>query len=257
VGLRLIRVDRTSDLHAVCDVTVEVTARAGGRLRRLPADMLAPTAADLAAHGLDRDIEVFGLVLSEHVLRTEGAGIDELRVELSEQPWSHVTLESRPRPRTFIPAEAPRRLAIVRRTPTAVSVESGFDNLEVLRTEKPDSPATRDAARPNRGLDGARLSVVWHYTTTDAEFGLHWRAIRHAITDRFLQQAGGVSERALDAMADSAFEVCDDIDRIRLAMTSWTHRPADPGVADDGRMSRVYFAGNSAGPVVRVVRHRH
>jgi urate oxidase len=259
-GVNVIKITRGLDLHQLRDVTVDVAVETAGQASD-GSDATAPSAGtlrqavySLAQDALLDDIELFGLVLSEHVVRTV-PGVARVRINLVERLWSRLMREGKPHPHTFTRHLGERRIATVTRTRDGAEVEAGLTGLDLLKTTTLAEGAGRSAPadRPDEIL-AATVEARWRYTTPDAEFGLRWRGIKNVLVERFAEHAGRSLGELAHLLASAALDACDEIDAVEigLAAARWP-RPA----VDGGRgLYEILTRGDDTGAHVKVIERR-
>ena len=139
--VRVLKVFRNGPQHDVREVEVSILlegdfdasfAQADNRLV-VPTDTMKNTVQVLAKDWLHSDIEGFGVVLGEHFLaRYPQAAQATLR--LVEHRWQRMEIAGQPHSHSFVEAGRARPFAEVVSTRAATIVESGLQDLLILKS---------------------------------------------------------------------------------------------------------------------------
>src|SRR5258708_14813763 len=139
--VRLMKVRRLEDRHDLKELSVGIqfegefdnSYTSGDNRSILPADTIKNTVYALAKLYSIEQIEDFAQQLINHFL-TDNAQIRRVRVEISEYLWTRITFGGKQHPWSFTPAGPERRTTIVTATRETIFIESGIDNLQVVKT---------------------------------------------------------------------------------------------------------------------------
>jgi len=142
-GIRLVKVQRRGDTHDLADLTVAVRFEGeftaahvnGDNADVLPTDTMKNTVYALAKDHPLADIESFGLDLAAHFL-SGNPQVARVSVTLEEHLWERLTVGERPHPHAFRRAGPETRVTLVTRTREAAGVESGLQDLLILKTTR-------------------------------------------------------------------------------------------------------------------------
>ena len=140
-NVRLIKVRRLQDRHDLKELSVRIqfegefesSYTSGDNRSILPADTIKNTVYALAKLYTIEQIEEFAQQLINHFL-TDNAQIRRVRVEIAEHLWTRITFGGKPHPWSFTPAGPERRTTIVTGTRETTFIESGIENLQVVKT---------------------------------------------------------------------------------------------------------------------------
>jgi urate oxidase len=237
-GVRLVTVRRGPDRHELKDVTLAIRLEGdfaaayteGDNGGVVATDTMKNTVYALAAEHPFDDIEDFGLVLSDHLIRTD-PHVSSARVELVEHPWERIESGGAPHPHAFRHAGAERRTAVVSRTADAVSIKAGIEELVVMKTAKsafegfPRDRFTTLKETADRLLATA-LSAVWKYARPDVPFGQLWSEVRRILLETFAEHDSRSVQHTLYAMGEAVLEQLD-VEEIHLTMPNRHHIPVD------------------------------
>ncbi len=238
-GVRLVTVRRGPDRHELKDVTLAIRLEGdfaaayteGDNGGVVATDTMKNTVYALAAQHPFDDIEDFGLVLSDHLIRTD-PHVTSARVELVEHLWERIESGGAPHPHAFRGSGAERRTAVVSRTADAVGMTAGIEELVVMKTAKsafegfPRDRFTTLKETADRLLATA-LSATWKYARTDVAFRLLWREVRRILLETFAAHDSRSVQHTLYAMGEAVLEQLLDVEEIHLVMPNRHHIPVD------------------------------
>src|SRR5262249_53337411 len=191
--VRVMRVKRGANGHELHEWNVEVLLQGdfetcfadGDNSKILPTDTMKNTVYSLARksqvtcmEGFAKELAGFMLARNTHISRAE--------VRVSEKAWDHVESGGKPHPTTFVQSSGERQKTKVEGAQGgALSVESGLENLIILKTAKSgfegyikDSLTTLPPTSDR--LFGTALRAVWNYDSPDLDFAKLRSQIRAA-----------------------------------------------------------------------------
>ncbi len=238
-GVRLVTVRRGPDRHELKDVTLAIHLEgdfaaaytAGDNSGVVATDTMKNTVYALAAEHPFDDIEDFGLVLSNHLIRTD-SHVNSVRVELVEHLWERIESGGAPHPHAFRRAGAERRTAVVSRTTDPVAITAGIEELVVLKSAKsafegfPRDRFTTLKETADRLLATA-LSATWKYARTDIAFGPLWNEVRRILLETFAGHDSRSVQHTLYAMGEAVLEQLEALEEIHLTMPNRHNIPVD------------------------------
>jgi urate oxidase len=231
-AVRLVTVRRAPDVHELKDVTIAIRLEGdfasaytdGDNSQVLPTDTMKNTVYALAADHPMKEIEDFGLLLSDHFLRASPPAVSA-RIELTEHLWDRLD------PHCFRRAGGETRTAVVTRTRDRVSVTAGIEDLIVMKTSKSafeGFPRDRYTTLPETSdrLLATSVSATWKYARPDLPFGDRWMEVRRRLLEAFLAHDSRSVQETEYAMGEAALET-PDVEEIHLAMPNIHHIPVD------------------------------
>jgi urate oxidase len=238
-GIRLVKVMRHGGRHDFRDVTVAVRlegdfARAhvdGDNSAVLPTDTMKNTVYALAKDHFDRDIESFGLFLTEHFVRNNPP-VHRARVELSERPWERLTVAGHPHPHAFTRPGGERRTALVTRTRQEAFVLSGLEDLVLAKSERSGfSGFVKDGFTTLKETEDRILATAvkasWLYTGTPENFDQSFQGVRQTMLETFAEHASASVQHTLYAMGEAVLERHPEVAEVRLSLPNKHHIPVD------------------------------
>jgi urate oxidase len=228
--IRLTKVTRLADRHEVRELTIEIelegdfadSYKSGDNRLIIPTDTMKNVAYALAREHALESIEDFGAAVANHFLANH-SHVDQATVRLNEQPLERIRLGGREHPHAFCGKTRETRTSTVRRSRQGLCIESGLDNLFLLKaTDSAFCGFLRD--RYTTLQDSAdrilatMLKADWLYTVDATEWNQAHARIRQALLTTFAGHVSGSAQQTLHAMGEAALDACSEIKRITLVM---------------------------------------
>jgi urate oxidase len=229
--IRLVKVTRDTDRHALCDVTVDVALEGdfaavhatGDNSGLLATDTMRNTVYALAAQHAVEDLEIFGRVLVDHFVEA-GPSVHRARVHLVEHPWARLGDHDH----AFQRAGGGERIAVVSGDGLGARVEAGIEDLVLLRTTGSGFEGflrerfTTLPETDDRVLATA-VSARWTYAEGGIDYGAAWRAARDAILATFADHYSPSVQFTLRKMGEAVLRAVDAIERVHLSLPNRHH----------------------------------
>jgi len=238
-GIRLVKILRRKGRHDFRDLTVAVRLEgdfeaahvAGDNSAVLPTDTMKNTVYALAKDHFDRDIESFGLFLTEHFV-TRNPNVSRARVEISERPWERLTVDGRPHPHAFSRPGGERRVARVLRTRQGAIVEAGLEDLTLAKsTQSGFSGFRKDGFTTLKETEDRILATAvkasWTYAGAPADFDRAFQGIRGTMLETFAAHDSASVQHTLYAMGEAVLEHHAEVVEVRLSLPNKHHIPVD------------------------------
>ena len=229
--VRLVRVQRQSDRHELCDWTVEVLLHGdyescfteGDNSKILPTDTMKNMVYSIARNSLASSIEGFAKELISFLM-SRNPQVSKVEAAISDSPWDHARVGGLAHPTTFI--QSTRETQTTRVTEErgcAVSVVSGLANLIILKTAGSafagfikDSLTTLPETRDR--LFGTAVSADWTYSSANLPFAERRAEIRELLIAAFAEHRSESVQHTLFEMAKKALQRLPEIKDIHLTM---------------------------------------
>lgn len=250
-AIRLVKVDRHRDRHRVRDLTVGVALEGdfaavhvdGDNTLVVATDTMRNTVYALAADHLDGAIEAYGIVVATHFL-----GFSQVRratVTIREHAWVPLAgSDGGSAPDAFQRSGAATRTATVVATADGTSVESGVEDLVVMKTTRSafsgfDRDRYTTLAEVRDRLMATSVTATWRHGRPAED----WDASHAAVTATLLEVfAGHFSEsvqQSIWLMGSAMLERHEGLDEVRMVLPNLHHWPVDVGrlgVEDRGEL---------------------
>ena len=250
--VRLMKVVREAERHELQNLTVNIAFEGdftevhtvGDNSSVMPTDTMKNTVYSLAQQTREiEEIEVFALRVAEHFL-TNNAQVTRAIVEIAEHGWTRINVGGEPHRHSFTKDADETRTTKISATRDGATVESGIENLIVLKTTKSGFvgfirdgyttlPETTDR------ILATSIKADWRYANSDAATGDAWRNIRQTIVETFAEHDSLSVQHTLYAMGEAVLEKFPDISEIALSLPNIHCLPVDFtrfGLANDNRI---------------------
>jgi urate oxidase len=235
--IRLVKVRRAGDRHAIVDLTLDVQLEGafdavyidGDNRSCLATDTMKNTVYALARRDPIDHVEAFGLRLADHFIAKPS--VSRVLISAVEHPWSQVAVNGETHPHAFVQSGAGDWTASVTRDAAGASVVSGVTNLVVLKTADsafsgfPRDPYTTLLDTDDRIL-ATSMTASWTYRPGTTDFSVR-DAVRAALIDTFASHTSLSVQHTLYAMGQAALAVCADITEITLTLPNRHHLLVD------------------------------
>jgi urate oxidase len=228
--VRVMKVTRMGAQHDIKELEVSVMLRGdfdasytrGENRLVVPTDTMKNTVYALAREKLGAEAEEFGLVLGEHFLKTYPQ-VEQANIGLSERGWERMAVGAQPHPHAFIQKNTARTFAQVACTRGGSSVESGIEDLLILKTTGSGFegyvkdrfttlPPTKDR------IMATKLKATWTYEKRPAKYSTTNDAILEAMLAVFARNYSPSVQVTLFQMGEAALTAASEISQVSLAM---------------------------------------
>jgi urate oxidase len=231
--VRVVKVTRHADRHDLSELTVNVQFEgafdavhlSGDNSSVLPTDTMKNTVNALAKAWSGEQIEEFGCQLVHHFL-SDNPQVFRVRIEIAQTEWTRLAQHA------FARGSEERRTTRVVGDRTAVGIESGIENLIVLKTAgsgfagyKKDRYTTLKETADR--IFATAITASWTYRTPEVDFGSCWRQARAAILKTFIERESPSVQQTAYAMGEAVLQAVPDIIEIRLSLPNKHCLPID------------------------------
>jgi urate oxidase len=250
--VRLLKVARAGETHDINEITVKIafegdfeTAHTlGDNSLILPTDTMKNTVYAIAHQtGELEEIETFGLRLANHFLENNEQ-VSRATIEIVEHGWTRINVGEKAHQHSFIKSGDEKRTAKINATREEKTVESGVEDLIVLKTTKSGFegyikdryttlPETKDR------IFSTSIKAVWRYSNHEKATGEIWRGARQTIIETFAEHDSLSVQQTLYAMGEAVLEKFADIEEIFFSLPNIHYLPVDVsrfGLANDNRI---------------------
>ena len=236
--IRLVKVRRDRDLHAIVDLTLDVQLEGafdavyidGDNRSCLATDTMKNTVYALARRDPIDHVEAFALRLAEYFIAKPP--VSRVTISVVEHPWSRVSPGgTSAHPHAFVQASAGEWTASVTRDARGAEIASGLTNLVVLKTtDSAFSGFPRDQYTTLPDTDdrilATSMTVSWKYRPGTTDFSVR-DTIRATLIDTFASHMSLSVQHTLYAMGNAALAACADITDITLTLPNRHHLLVD------------------------------
>ena len=238
--VRLMKVARRGEWHEIQETTVRITFEGeftevhavGDNSPVLPTDTMKNTVYALASQTREiEEIETFARRLANHFL-TNNTPVTRVIIEITEHGWTRMALDEQTHPHSFTKGSNEKRIAKVSVTREGATVESGVEDLIVLKTTKSGFvgfikdrfttlPETTDR------ILATSIKANWQYANDDAASDEIWRGARQTIIETFASHDSLSVQHTLYAMGEAVLETFPDIAEISFSLPNIHYLPVD------------------------------
>src|ERR1043166_4368664 len=228
--VRILKVTRARRRHVVKELAVSVMLQGnfdasytqGENRLVVPTDTMKNTINILAREKLGAENEKFGLVLAQHFLKTYRQ-IGRVEIEISEHCWERLRIAGKPHPHSFKEQSAARPFCRVTASRRATVVESGIEDLLVLKStasgfegyakdEFTTLPETKDR------ILATKIKAIWLFQKTPANYADTNQRIVEAMLEAFAVNYSPSGQVTLFQMGEAALKVAPAIAKITLTL---------------------------------------
>ena len=229
--VRMVKVARHGDRHDLQEIEVKIafegdfeTAHTvGDNSRILPTDTMKNSVYALAKQSPEIEaIEEFALRLADHFLK-ENPQISRVIIEVAEKQWERISVGGREHAHSFVKSGDEKHTTRVSATRDGVSLESGIEDLLVLKTTGSGfSGFIKDRYTTLKETDdrifATSVKVMWRYPNRQAPFKSIWRGVRQMILETFAEHDSLSVQQTLYAIGEVVLNTYDEITEISLSL---------------------------------------
>ncbi len=250
--VRLMKVARDGEHHELQNLTVNIALEGdfdtihtvGDNSLCLPTDTMKNTVYALAGQTREiEDVEAFGRRLTGHFLENN-PHISQVRIDLFEHFWKRMKFDGEFHPHSFVQGSGEKRTARITATRESTVVESGVEDLIVLKTtgsgfvgyikdEYTTLPETTDR------IFSTAIKGVWRYKNADAATKDNWQNIRQTILSVFSAHDSLSVQHTLYAMGEEILNKFPDVEEVYFSLPNIHCLPVDIsrfGLENDNRI---------------------
>lgn len=250
--VRLMKVARQGNFHELQNLTVNIAFEGdftdvhtiGDNRLVLPTDTMKNTVYTLARETAEiEEIEVFAQRLANYFL-ANNLPVTRVVIEISEHGWTRIAVGGAPHEHSFTKDGDEKRTTKVDAKREMVTVESGIENLIVLKTAKSgfvgfvkDSYTTLPETTDR--ILATSITANWQYSRSEAATRDTWQNVRQTILEIFAGHDSFSVQHTLYAMGEAVLEKFPDIAEIALSLPNIHCLPVDFtrfGLENDNRI---------------------
>lgn len=222
--IRVVKLTRHAARHDLAELTVSVQFEgdfdavhiAGDNRQVLPTDTMKNTVNALAKSWSGEQIEEFGRQLASHFLK-DNPQVSRVRIEIAQSQWTRIS------PSAFTRGSDEKRTTRVSAARDAVEIESGVENLIVLKSAgsafegyKKDRYTTLKETSDR--VFATAITASWTYRHPDVPFGPCWQQAREAILTTFTGRDSPSVQHTAYAMGEAVLQAVPYISQVRLSL---------------------------------------
>ena len=238
--VRLMKVSRRGDWHELQNINVKIAFEgdfdavheAGDNSMCLPTDTMKNTVYALAAQTDEiEEIESFGLRLARHFL-AENEQVRLVSIDIIEHKYTRIPVDGEPHRHSFTKSGGEKRTTSIRLTREECSVESGLEDLTVIKTTRSGFagfmkdrytflPETDDR------IFCTSVKANWRYVSPEAATEELWTGVRQTILDTFAEHDSMSVQHTLHAMGEAVLNRHPDVTEIAFSLPNIHCIPVD------------------------------
>ncbi|GGL00940.1 factor-independent urate hydroxylase [Deinococcus radiotolerans] len=232
--VRLFKVFRDQPRHEIKDVQVRVAMTGdfgaahthGDNTDLVATDTVRNTIYALARDGLTGSIEAFGKHLIRHFVK-RGPRVTSARASFVQHTWDRMPSHGAPHDHAFV-RQMPKHTATVTGDGQTFSVESGIDELYILKTTQSGwagfhrdqfttLPETTDR------ILATTVTARWTYRTDEPDYDATWAQVYQTLMDVFPDHYSHSMQHTLYRLGEAVLTRCEDIERIFFSFPNRHH----------------------------------
>ncbi len=228
--VRVLKVMRAGKIHSIKELDVQVMlsgdfdasyTKADNRLV-VATDSIKNTVNVLAKQKLGAETEAFGVVLSEHFLKTY-KHVSRVEVTLTEHCWARVNVNGKPHAHSFSEKGSAKPFAKIVATRKGIEVESGIEELLILKsTASSFENFWRDEFRtlPDTSdrIFATKLKATWTFIKKPKSYAAANGKILDAMLAVFAKNFSPSVQVTLFQMGEAALKKVKEISKVSIAM---------------------------------------
>ena len=250
--VRLIKVARSGDRRELQNITLNIAFegdfdaihRLGDNRLCLPTDTMKNTVYALAGETTEiEEIEAFGQRLTSYFL-DNNAQVSRVIIDIFETGWKRMKFGGAEHSHAFVKGSNERRTTTISASRNGVTIESGVDDLIVLKTTESGFvgfikdrfttlPETTDR------IFSTAIKATWRYKNAESATGAAFQAIRQTMLKVFADHDSLSVQHTLYAIGEAILDEFSYVDEIAISMPNIHCLPVDMtkfGQTNDNRI---------------------
>lgn len=228
--VRVLKVFRAGKIHSIKELDVQVMLQGDFGASYTKADNRLVVATDsvkntiniLAKQKLGTEMEAFGIFLGGHFLKTY-RHVSRVEVGLTEHCWERISVGGKPHTHSFLERSAARPFAKIVCTRKASIVESGIEELFVLKsTGSGFENFLRDhfttLPETDDRICATKIKATWTFAKSPKSYATTNERIVNALLAVFAENYSPSVQVTLFQMGEAALKAAKEISKIQIAM---------------------------------------
>ena len=250
--VRLLKVAREGERHELQNLTVQIAFEGdftdihttGDNAKCLPTDTMKNTVYTLSQQTEEiEEIETFALRLANYFL-AHNSQVARVIVKIEEHGWTRISIGDEPHAHSFTKGGDEKRTTTVSAERDAVIIESGIEDLIVLKTTKSGfagfiKDCYTTLPETTERIFCTSVKADWRYASAEAATGENWRSVRQTIIETFAGHDSLSVQHTLYAMGEAVLEKFSDVTEISFSLPNIHCLPVDFtrfGLENDNRI---------------------
>ncbi len=248
------KVARRGEWHELQNINVKIAFEGdfddihlqGDNSKCLPTDTMKNTVYALAAQTEEiEEIESFGLRLGRYFL-AENEQVQRVSIDIIEHKYTRIPMGGEPHPHSFTKSGGEKRTTAIRLTQDDCSVESGLEDLTVIKTTrsgfagfKKDRLTTLPEATDR--IFCTSVKANWRYASPEAATEVLWSGVRQTILDTFAEHDSLSVQHTLYAMGEAVLDHHPDVTEIAFSLPNIHCIPVDVTRFGEANNNRIFL----------------
>ncbi len=250
--VRLMKIKRSVDRHELQNITVNIAFEGdfeaihtvGDNSLCLPTDTMKNTVYALAGQTQDiEEIEAFGRRLAEHFL-ANNPQVSRVIIDIFENAWKRMKFDGDEHDHSFVRGSGEKRTAKIIAARGNVTIESGVEDLIVLKTTNSGfvgfiKDAFTTLPETTDRIFSTAIKATWRYAKSDAATGEAFQSIRQKILNVFAGHDSLSVQHTLYAIGEAILDQFPAVEEIAFSLPNIHCLPIDMtkfGQANDNRI---------------------
>ncbi len=228
--VRVMKIFRKGGEHSIKELDVQVMLQGefessytrGDNSLVVATDSMKNTVNIFAKEKLGPENELFGVALAEHFLATY-LQVHRVEISISERSWLRMQFDCKPHRHSFTEGSAARRIAKVVATKKGTKVESGIEDLLILKsTDSSFTSFVRDKfttlPETNDRIFATTLRAVWQYEDQPFSYLATNDRILESMLLTFAENFSPSVQTTLFQMGEEALKSTPEISSVNIQM---------------------------------------
>lgn len=250
--VRLLKIDRRDERHEIQNLTLDIALEGdfdaihkdGDNSLCLPTDTMKNTVYALAGQKKEIEpIEAFGRRLTAHFLDTNPQ-VARVVINIHQHGWKRMKFGKSEHAHSFIRGSGEKRIARIDAKRDNVVLESGVEDLIVMKTTKSGfvgflKDAYTTLPEMSDRVFSTAIKAVWRYVDPDSASEDVFNSIREKILHVFAEHDSLSVQHTLYAMGEAVLETVSEVDEIAFSLPNIHYLPVDMtnfGQTNDNRI---------------------
>ena len=238
--VRLMKVERHGNHHDLQNLNIKIALEGdfdeihtvGDNSKCLPTDTMKNTVYALAAQteGIE-EIESFGLRLADHFLKNNEQ-VSGVSIDIIEHKYTRIPVNGRDHDHSFTNSGGEKRTTFIEATRNARSVESGLEDLTVIKTTKSGFAGFKKdeytfLPETDDRIFCTSVKARWRYASPDVATEQLWKGVRQTILDKFATHDSLSVQHTLYAMGEAVLDKHPEVVEISFSLPNIHCIPVD------------------------------
>ena len=252
--VRLMKVSRHGDWHELQNINVKIAFEGdfddvheeGDNSNCLPTDTMKNTVYALAAQTDEiEEIESFGLRLARYFL-DGNEQVSRVSVDIIEHKYTRIPIDGEPHAHSFTKSGGEKRTTCIRMTRESCEVESGLEDLTVIKTTKSGFAGFKKDKLTTLPEVTDRILCTsvkanWRYASPEAATEVLWTGVRQTILDTFAEHDSLSVQHTLHAMGEAVLNDHPAVTEIAFSLPNIHCIPVDVSRFGEGNHNAIFW----------------